>query len=279
MSRLALPVPYYADDQVALYLGDMREVIPALGLQADLICADPPYQETSLPWDRWPDGWLKVAADVSRSMWCFGSQRMFFAHLHEFQSAGWRLSQDIVSRDDDGQPAIGDVCVIWEKNNGSGRQADRFRRIHEHVLHWYRGGGWRDEIYHEAIRHIPPGGVKSRTKPGEIVRKNPNDIPHAGAYRAVDWTDDGTRLMTSVISARSMRGKAIHPTEKPVELLTPLISYACPPGGLVLDPFAGSGSTLEAARLSGRRAIGIEAHEPYAEKAARRLAQAPLELA
>jgi site-specific DNA-methyltransferase (adenine-specific) len=53
--------------------------------------------------------------------------------------------------------------------------------------------------------------------------------------------------------------------------LDPLIRYACPPSGLVLDPFAGSGSTLDAARQAGRRAIGIEAHEPYAEAAARRL--------
>jgi site-specific DNA-methyltransferase (adenine-specific) len=76
-----------------------------------------------------------------------------------------------------------------------------------------------------------------------------------------------------------MHGRAIHPTQKPVGILTPLIEYACPPGGLVIDPFAGSGSTLEAARLTGRRAIGIEAHEPYIERAARRLEQAPLELA
>ncbi|MEH0417877.1 site-specific DNA-methyltransferase [Streptomyces sp. B21-083] len=256
----------------------MREVLPALDVKADLILADPPYSETSLTWDRWPDGWLNIAAAHSRSMWCFGSQRMFFDHLTEYRTAGWKLSQDVVAKDDDGDPVYGDVNVVWEKNNGSGRATDRFRRVHEHVLHWYRGGGWRDEIHHEAQRHVPPGGVKSRTKPGETVRKNPNDIPHAGQYRAVDWVDDGTRLMTSVIPAQSMRGRALHPTEKPLPLLDPLIRYACPPGGLVLDPFAGSGSTLDAARQSGRRAIGIEANEEYAERAALRLSHAVLPL-
>ena len=66
--------PYYRspDGQVELYLGDMREVLPALNLQADLVVADPPYQSTSLDWDRWPDGWPTLAATVASSMWCFG---------------------------------------------------------------------------------------------------------------------------------------------------------------------------------------------------------------
>jgi site-specific DNA-methyltransferase (adenine-specific) len=246
--------PYYEDGTVQLYLGDCREVLPALGVQADLIVADPPYGETSLTWDRWPDGWLKVAAAVSRSLWCFGSMRMFLQHGHEFAATGWKLSQDI----------------IWQKGNPSGPQADRFRRTHEHALHWYRGA-WGD-IHHNAQRHHT-GVTVHRT-----VKQGRNGGTHLGTYQEGSWTDDGTRLLTSVIPTASMRNRSIHPTQKPVEVLTPLIAYACPVGGLVVDPFAGSGSTLEAARLSGRRAVGIEWHEPYIERAALRLAQAPLDL-
>lgn len=51
---------------------------------------------------------------------------------------------------------------------------------------------------------------------------------------------------------------AIHPTQKPIDLLRVMIENSSAPGELVLDPFAGSGSTLVAAMKSGRRALGIE---------------------
>lgn len=68
----------------------------------------------------------------------------------------------------------------------------------------------------------------------------------------------------------------LHPTEKPVALLRYLIERHAPAGGAVLDLFMGSGSTLEAARMVHRRAVGIEIEERYCEIAARRLAQSVL---
>jgi site-specific DNA-methyltransferase (adenine-specific) len=247
--------PYWTDGQVTLYLGDCREVLPALSLAADCVVADPPYVETSLAWDRWPDGWLRAAAGVTRSLWCFGSLRMYLIHAAEFGQV-WTLSQDI----------------IWEKHNGSGFAADRFKRVHEHAAHWYRGP-WAS-IYHETPRIATGVDPRSRKNVGTRV---PSLDQHHGVLNGRLETDDGTRLVRSVIRVRSMHNlPRLSNTQKPVGILDPLISYACPPGGLVVDPFAGSGSTLEAARCSGRRAIGIEIHEPYAEAAARRLSQGTL---
>lgn len=73
-----------------------------------------------------------------------------------------------------------------------------------------------------------------------------------------------------------------HPCEKPTSMLTHMIETSTRPGWTILDPFAGSGSTLDAAARAGRNAIGIEKDERYCEQIAERLqhraAQQELEL-
>ena len=238
--------PYHTDEWVTLYHGDYRDVLPTLGQIFDLIVADPPYGETSLDWDRWPKGWPTSMTSYAKSMWCFGSMRMFLDRGSEF--AGWKFSQDLV----------------WEKQNGSGFHADRYKRVHEHAVHWYRGD-WAD-VYHWA-----------QTTPDATARvtRRKTRPTHMGQIEksAYESHDGGPRLARSVIYCPNMHGRAINETEKPVPVVESLISYACPPGGIVLDPFAGSSSSLVAAKLSGRRAVGIELRETQCEAAARRLSQ------
>jgi site-specific DNA-methyltransferase (adenine-specific) len=63
----------------------------------------------------------------------------------------------------------------------------------------------------------------------------------------------------------------IHPTVKPVELMRWLVALVTPPGGVVLDPFAGSGSTGVATILEGRSFVGIEREGEYVDIACARL--------
>jgi site-specific DNA-methyltransferase (adenine-specific) len=72
----------------------------------------------------------------------------------------------------------------------------------------------------------------------------------------------------------SMPENTDHPTQKPEKLLAKLILASCPPGGLVLDPFLGSGTTSVVAKKLGRQYIGIEMNEEYAVWAEKRLALA-----
>ena len=79
--------------------------------------------------------------------------------------------------------------------------------------------------------------------------------------------------------AESGDGRCAHPTQKPVDLMRWCIRrLKLPHGSLILDPFAGSGTTGEAAKIMGKRAVLIEREERYCEVAARRLAQDVLPL-
>ena len=70
-----------------------------------------------------------------------------------------------------------------------------------------------------------------------------------------------------------------HPCEKPAPLLQHMIETSTRPGALILDPFAGTGSTLTTAQSLGRNAIGVEREEKYCEVIASRLDQGVLDLA
>jgi adenine-specific DNA-methyltransferase len=88
-----------------------------------------------------------------------------------------------------------------------------------------------------------------------LAKGKPCDPAHA-IGDVIDWTYSGNSL---------------HPTQKPLSVLLPLVETFSAPGGLVLDPFAGSGSSLVAARMLGRAWLGVELDADYHASAMTRL--------
>lgn len=236
---------------MTLLTGDSALLMPWHG-PYDTILVDPPYGDTSLAWDRriadWP-GKALAALKPSGSLWVFGSLRSFLASNAAFRNAGWKYAQELV----------------WEKQNGSSFHADRFRRVHELIVQFYR-----DDTPWRAVYNVVPTTSDARAR---TVRRK-HRPPHMGRIDAGRYVseDGGPRLMRSVIPVRNTHGRAIHPTEKPVALLEILIRTSCPPGGLVGDWFAGSGAAGVACRLAGRRYVGCEIDPVMAQKARDRIA-------
>lgn len=242
---------------ISTHNADCRDVLPTLApASVDAVITDPPYGDTSLSWDRRVAGWLPLAAQVLKpngSLWVCGSLRSLVPLFADLQALGFKYSQD----------------VVWRKQNGTGFHNDRFRRVHEHVVLFYRGA-WQ-EVY-----HAPQFTLDARAK--TVHRKTrPTHTGHidSGAYVSVDG---GPRLMTSVLEVRNEHGRAIHPTQKPVDLLRPLVRYSVPPGGVVLDCFGGSGSTSMAAMVEARRSIYVEADASAFSAAQARLTAAEQEI-
>jgi adenine-specific DNA-methyltransferase len=89
-----------------------------------------------------------------------------------------------------------------------------------------------------------------------LLAKGSPSLPAQPISDVIEWQYTGNRL---------------HPTQKPLCVLTPLIESFSLPGDIVLDPFCGSGSTLLAARQSGRQYLGIELSQTYLQLAEQRL--------
>lgn len=230
--------------------GDCRTDLQQHG-PFDMLLADPPYGDTSLAWDKHCQGWIEVAAGLLKptgSLWVFGSMRFFQDMGSSIKHAGLRYAQDIV----------------WEKHNGSGFHADRFKRVHEHVTQYYLAVSPWASIYNDVQKTLDatPRAVRRKKRPA-----------HTGHIEASSYVseDGGPRIMRSVVYMRSMHGRAIHPTEKPAELIEILIRTSCPPDGIVGDLFAGSGAAGEAAMRAGRRYAGCEIDADMARKANDRL--------
>lgn len=178
------------------------------------------------------------------------------------QEAGWWLRCD----------------VIWSKPNPiPSSAADRPTRSHEYIFllsksenYYYDGAAVREPAVTPLGGH---NGSIRRRKMGERTGMISRDLGGAFPWK----NEDGLRQCRSVWEIPTTPTSGEHPAVMPVAVAERCILAACPVGGLVLDPFAGSGTTGAAALHLGRRFAGAELSPEYAALARARLAaDAPL---
>jgi hypothetical protein len=168
------------------------------------------------------------------------------------------------------------------RNPGNERSiaGDRGTFLRDMALSWWDD---RPALVFGSRKAPPPYGVRQVLiwDQGDALGMGDLSIPWKPSWQEVyviggPW--QGRRDCGSVVKSAPVGPTGrLHPNEKPVDLLVSLLGKCI--DGTVLDPFMGSGSTLEAAKRVGRKAIGIEVDETYCEKAALRCSQDVLGLA
>jgi site-specific DNA-methyltransferase (adenine-specific) len=243
--------PVYDADGIQVYAGDCLTTMPFLREPVDMVLADLPYQTTRNTWDReipakhlWHEyGQLRRPATP---VVLFGTG-LFAARMMLSNEQEWRYD------------------LVWDKQAVTGFLNAKHQplRGHESLLVFYR----RQPHYEPQMVHT---GRKSHSR----GKRRDRTINHYGAFENTEVVEqDGWQHPRSILTfPRPKVKKGGHPTQKPVALCEWLIRSYTRPGDLVLDNVAGSGTTLVAARNLGRRAIGIELHEPYVDQMVRRLA-------
>jgi site-specific DNA-methyltransferase (adenine-specific) len=233
-----LPEPYFDDGQVTIYCGDARDILPALQPESVDLIATDP-----------PYGVDYVTARRSRS--------------HHLVSP---------VANDDSLNILCDVLPMLDRALADNRHIYAFAaptRIGDAAT--ILADFWQ-------IKNLIVWDKGDAGTVGDL------DAGYGVNWEAVIYASKGRRPLNGKRPRCVYRYEwsgtrdPVHPTVKPVGLMSWLIAKSSNDGELVLDPFMGSGPTLRAARDLGRRVIGIELREDYCEIAVKRLQQAVLPL-
>ncbi len=145
-------------------------------------------------------------------------------------------------------------------------------------------GRWPANVVHDGSAEVLEAFAAFGERPTSVGRlKRTKSIGYGGSESGPTgegYGDTGTaaRFFYTAKAGKRDRGDGNnHPTVKPTSLMRWLVQLICPPAGLCLDPFTGSGTTGVACLQTGRKFIGIELSEPYCEIAAKRLEAAARE--
>lgn len=218
--------------------GDARDVLPTLATKSvDLLATDPPYGED---WQsgRRAEAFDKIAGDGADE--ADDLLREVTPELVRVVRGRRHIYTFGLALDHPMLPEKARAELVWDKGRiGSGNLSSPWGPAHEPLFFHVRAPDVTNA-------RQGAGGLTARLRKGSVLTVK--------------------RLSATQVSR--------HPTEKPVDLMRQIVESSSLLGDLVLDPFAGVGSTGVAAVLEGRRCLLVEVDEEYAEIAAQRITEA-----
>ena len=227
-----------------LHVGDGLEVMRGMpDASVDLLASDPPYNVTALAFDRQPVDWAAWWAEARRVVKPTGlvvlfAQQPFTTDLINSNRREFRY------------------LLVWEKSLRTGFLDANRRplRAHEDVLVFTQR--FKGSTYNPQKVDVGEKWYRGSTRPPQA---------HYGQAQPAGPTvsADTTRYPITVLKFANPNNGNLHPTQKPLDLMRWIVASYSNPGDLVLDPFAGSGTTLEACAQLGRQYVGVELEPAY----------------
>jgi DNA modification methylase len=237
--------PYYQDDHVTLYLGDCRDILPTIA-EVDHVITDPPYE---------------LEAHTR------GRRAYSGKHGHEFpKGIAEERPISFAPMNTDLRTFVASECARAARS-----WVMAFCQV-EAVHLWRECFDAAGAEYTRTQLWVKPDATPQFTGDRPAMAFECIVTAWAGTGRK-SWNGGGARGLYHHPTVKRGWG---HETEKPEPLMVDLIAAFSNPDETILDPFAGSGTTLAVAKRLGRKAIGIEIDERYCELAGKRLAQGAL---
>ena len=248
--------------------GDCIEVLGQLPEgYANLVFADPPFnigyqydiyndRRAKAEYLEWTDEWLAVTTRILKSTGAF-----FLAIGDEF------VAEHKIRLD-----ALGLTLrnwIVWHYTFGV-NCTKKFSRSHAHILYYVRDPK-RYTFNPQAVR-VPSARMTTYAdRRANPVGKLPDDtwVLRPQETEAHFRSDQDTWFVSRVCG--TFRERVNHPCQMPEAVLERIIRVATNPGDLVVDPFAGSGTTLAVAKKLGRQFLGCELSSQYADGVRKRL--------
>jgi len=265
--------PWLEDPDVTLYHGDCLDVLASLPDRgADAVVTSPPYLDMRPEYETASLATLEVVFLHLRRVaaggplllnlgrvWRNGIEsRWWHEVIESAEQVGYQLLDTLVWVKPNANPIHGNVFansheyVFVLGDPGVELNVDDVRRPHSDETRKRFGRAWTN---HRGVKNPRPGRERK-------MRAEPNPL--------------GARPRSYIEVCVGKEKGNPHPAPMAADLAEHLVRLGCAEGGVVLDPFAGSGTTLLAARKHGRRSIGVDLNEEYLRIAADRLGQQSL---